>query len=996
MNITPLLGIALLFPLLQPLPAAAQQPYPFFHNYSTNDGLPSPEVHCILQDRDGFMWFGTDNGACRFDGNSFEVYDHTKGLGYNVVLSILQDESGVIWFSTMNGPIYQLAGDTLLPYAHNHVIDAHRSQFVDAKLVALARDKTAYIKLTSCGLLQIDSTGDSRLVKGETPESILIFRDSNACLVVNNQCQGARTFFPTHVTHSRPLEFLFDERSIQSSVGIPKRLASGRRAYGLPDSQILVCTRGASLYLVRDSLHWIKETPYMILDLIQGSPTGWWAGLSHGLGIRYYEQIADVEKDKFVSLLSHETITFLYLDRSGGLWAASHESGVFYCSNKNVSTFGRDVGFSSDFVRSIAHKSANELFAGTDDGNLFHFNQGTMAVRSLHSASFHATSENPDLFYDSQNKTLWADNEFYVGGKRNLRITTGEGYVGFGCQKYHYDKTARHLWMLRGYMHYVVDPSARTVVEDCRDFGTCERLFAVFVDESGQRWGGTNRGLVQALPDQLVSVDISHPAFHHRIEDIDAFDGKHLILGTKGRGVIIWKNDQIIEVNTDHGLASNMIEDVHVDENNIAWIATFNGLSRMTLDENDVPEVRTYTMGNGLPSNEIYQIKSYEGQPWLCTAKGLVKWVDPPIDSTSRPPMINRFTVNDLPSEATQLKHHQNNISIGFLTINYKQFGKIPYRYRLNAQDNWSQTMERNIHYAKLSPGTYQFEVQSQNENGFWSPSTYRHFQIRYPWYQTTTFYVLGLLAIVALGAAWQYWRRSRQRQKELIHSEIENLRGAALRAQMNPHFIFNCLNSIQSFFNHNREEDANMYLARFARLIRGCLDASLDEQIAFARDVALLKNYLELEKMRCTPMLAYSLSVSEQIDQKTTYVTPMIVLPFVENAIVHGMSEHGRHVRIDIDFQNKGDYLQVTVKDNGPGLQHRGKHRQHQPSPHRSVGISLSEKRLQLINEGDKQWVSLKNIYENGEIAGTLVTLQIKTSLHHDRAKTITEGSHH
>ena len=171
---TKILSLLLTLSLSHPL-NSQPNPQPHFRNYSTQHGLPSPEVYCAFQDSRGYMWFGTDNGVARFDGYAFRTYDAQDGLTSNVVFDIHEDAKGRIWFGTMTGEAFVLEGDTIVPYRFNHLVLQHRGKFSGVALVYLQpEEEKAYFELTRLGFLQIDSLGRDSLITTNLPYSWLI------------------------------------------------------------------------------------------------------------------------------------------------------------------------------------------------------------------------------------------------------------------------------------------------------------------------------------------------------------------------------------------------------------------------------------------------------------------------------------------------------------------------------------------------------------------------------------------------------------------------------------------------------------------------------------------------------------------------------------------------------------------------------------------------------------------------------------------------------
>ena len=154
--------------------SAQKNPQPYFRNYGTEHGLPSPEVYFAMEDSKGYMWFGTDNGAVRFDGYDFETFDAQDGLMSNVVFDIYEDKKGRMWFGTMTGEVYIMEGDTILPYQYNHLVKGFEGQFTGAGLLRLDEDEKAYIALNNYGLITIDATGKVDTVCSDWVASTLI------------------------------------------------------------------------------------------------------------------------------------------------------------------------------------------------------------------------------------------------------------------------------------------------------------------------------------------------------------------------------------------------------------------------------------------------------------------------------------------------------------------------------------------------------------------------------------------------------------------------------------------------------------------------------------------------------------------------------------------------------------------------------------------------------------------------------------------------------
>lgn len=306
---------------------------------------------------------------------------------------------------------------------------------------------------------------------------------------------------------------------------------------------------------------------------------------------------------------------------------------------------------------------------------------------------------------------------------------------------------------------------------------------------------------------------------------------------------------------------------------------------------------------------------------------------------------------------------------------------RVVYRYRLRGQqESWTFAgRRREALFPNLKPGNYRFEVQATVAGQPW-PQERAHFEliIAQPFWQTWWFISLVIFALVGGVFAFlrdRYVRTSRQLrlEKDLLESERK-----ALRLQMNPHFIFNALDSISSFIFKNDSRQAVRYLNNFAKLMRLTLESSVESFHPVETEVNILKNYLELEKLRFKGKFEYEINVSDEIDYDVG-LPSMMIQPHVENAIIHGVKPREENGYISIDFYLEGEYLVCEIKDNGIGRQAAAKLQS--KGNHRSMATQINKDRLQLLSQTKHKKVELhiRDLHnEEGEAAGTHVILKI------------------
>jgi len=397
--------------------------------------------------------------------------------------------------------------------------------------------------------------------------------------------------------------------------------------------------------------------------------------------------------------------------------------------------------------------------------------------------------------------------------------------------------------------------------------------------------------------------------------------------------------------------------------------------------------IETLTTKHGLPSNQVNDVAFLKDEIWVATDKGIARFNGKPVAAPMPPPMLEKFAVNNRDTvfaDHIDLAYYQRNISLRFFALHFRSNGDIPYRYRLLPADTaFVYTHNRVANFSLLSPGEYIFEVQAQNEDGQWSEPARWPFRIRPPWWASWWFRSLVAAALCATAYLFFQNRLRAVRREAAEREKIRDLEAAALRAQMNPHFIFNCLQAIQSFIAQNDRDAAATYLARFARLVRLALHGSVDGLHTLAEEMVMLENYLHLEQLRFHDKFEFAVRATPGIDSHAISLPPLLVQPLVENALIHGMQDRERGGRVEVVFVQKGSMLEVSVTDNGPGFSEKDGAKK---GPHRSVGMMLTQKRLDLLAGTSKtrtEYFARETIFdENGIVMGALVRILIPVAV--------------
>lgn len=417
------------------------------------------------------------------------------------------------------------------------------------------------------------------------------------------------------------------------------------------------------------------------------------------------------------------------------------------------------------------------------------------------------------------------------------------------------------------------------------------------------------------------------------------------------------------------------------------WASLNNGLVRYTPD---LASWTKYRLSDGLQSLEFNFWSSLEnrnGDFIFGGVNGLnlfnpYQIKDVQIQAT---PVIANILINDqvspnLSCDITQARNinqirkitlpfSQNTLSFSFAALEYSDPKANQFQYQMVGIDDTLVYFGENAfaRYANLPAKEYIFNVRATNSDGVWSERIASLvITILPPWYQTWWFRTIMVLALI--GIIYSYYRfrinQEATRRKEAEYKQlIAETETAVLRLQMNPHFIFNSLNSISSYLLQRDVDTANDYLIRFSKLIRKILFLAEKPFISISEEMNLLEQYLKTEAMRLEKKFDYSIEVSTQLDPDDYLIPTMILQPFVENAIWHGISPKKGKGEIKICFSKENEHLLCSVSDNGVGRQvARQKNRRF--NEHESKALSITTKRLKLLHDkGEKAYFEILDL---------------------------------
>jgi hypothetical protein len=511
----------------------------------------------------------------------------------------------------------------------------------------------------------------------------------------------------------------------------------------------------------------------------------------------------------------------------------------------------------------------------------------------------------------------------------------------------------------------------------------------VFENKNDEFWFGSEHGVYTLDHDSITPFHHELKPFGGWIDDINKTKDGRILITTRDSGLAIVDHKKIDFITTKDGLQSNSCISLFSDTlSGKIYLGMNKGLSVISFDGNNKPEITNYNPTNGLLCGAIYSVSESDGEILLSTDKGLLVFNEKDLNTTVESPkvyitnlLINSKNVALKPDY--NLSHTDNNIRITYNGISFRDAKSLEYRYQLTPIDTgWNSTFANTVVYPDLSPGFYKFTVQVRTGNGKWFyDNSSFNFKINKPYWVTWWFILIVCsIGVIVIGGMFRFKISQTYKEHEIANTLLQT-ELKALRAQINPHFIFNSINSIQDFIFSNEPEEANEYLTKFAILMRKILQNSEKKVISLHDEIEFLEVYLQLESLRLSDKFEYEIFVDEGLDTDDLFLPPMLLQLYIENAILHGLAPLDHKGKLNISFTLKNNCLLCIIKDNGIGRKKSEEQKMNkQINHHKSFGMRTTNDRIEAINKSDDSKIEISIIdliYEGQNTFGTEIILK-------------------
>lgn len=985
--------------------SAAQQPV--YRHITEDDGLPDNEIYYLYQDRKGITWISTNSGLCRYNGQSFQYFSNPQ-LKAKSTGCIKEDAYGRIWVNNFTGQLFYVENDSL-------VIAPVPNLSSNAPFVFGPQNQL--VATSEKGGLMIFRPGHTK--KSERPNYI---PDTTL------QAASTNPFFSPDGTLWIPVTGKDDVLRDKVAAWKEGRLSFYKIAgtdYSERNLTKFITAQGNKLYLYQREQSVIytfngrEFVPERNMDLpgfkmMEPLRNG---GLAFCTNSGFY--VSDEQRPApaiITRLFAGQTISAFCQDGTGNLWVGTLTEGIYFIPALGLQqVLPNTPGIDYNNITAISNGPGNRLVLGFLNGEMGLLNE-TLQYKTLYPAN-KRSNKVQSLFYSPQLGLLnWYADDIYQSSfsENRLRLDPYRG-VGYSSKDIEYipklnaalianpvdiqlisldqEPIFKRLpadWTAQYDTSSVFEPGMRWPQSSIL-FST-ERGRAVHYDEPTETfWGADKNGIALYRRNGKSNILFNGQPIYAT----DFFELNGIVwTGTFQQGLFAIKNEQVTANWTvKDGLISNTVYQVMGSGRHL-WIVTDKGLQYF-----DMAGETFFLVDKtlGLPSYKINGIALANGRLFISTPKGLLQIPDDARlqQDGGRKPYLQTVYCNKtvVDSGTTQFGPWQNDFIFKVETPVYSNRALLRYKYRLKGADkDFSITTLDNavFEYKSLRSGSYQFELFLVDPKGnvLAGPVVYS-FTIKPPFYKTAWFITLCILFIAAMVFFLVRKRIERIKKRAAdklqlaqMERDLKDSQLSGIKAQMNPHFMFNALNSIQEFILLNDKKQANFYMGKFADLMRMTLDMSNKKDVLLEDEIKMLELYLEMEALRFEEKFSYAIRVDENVDKETLRLPAMLIQPNVENAVKHGLMHKTGDKRLEVHFSMKDAHtLCCTVTDNGIGRKRSGEINAQRIRKHTSFATGATQKRLELLNYQKKEQISVQ--YEDlvdasGKATGTGVSIYI------------------
>lgn len=951
-------------------------------HFTAQNGLASNEAYYALQTSDGYLWISTDRGLCKYDGKEVLTYNANDGLGTNFVDKLWQSPNGILWVRCLDNLLYYYNKNKFCAFQYNKQLAQlfRNNTGYTINNITFANNQPIALSTARMGIIQCN-TADVQLLNTNTP---------------NNSCQWDKTYQCLNAqlnltgTNIKVTILTSSNSTVVSANITTNQIKCLKRKNGT----VLIAIDNVLVQIENEVVTTTKKYDATILTLMEDKDSCLWINTKKQEGVQRYKPNKGVIDNSYSTYFGNMLLSSVYQDVESGYWFVTHYDGVYYLPSLTVTTTTLPITVNNkEIIQKIYTTNDTTLYAITDVKKLWCYktknwlppiniinniaNNGTTTTTQVNQTSLSTIN------YDATNYQLLLSTSYAV-----IYNTATNSFVNFGRI------TSANFEKIGANTYAILSENRLTLMHAQAPY--TKKLYTV---GSGNNYSvKTYNNLVYiGKEDGLYTIDtakntiaaVGNTKKNVRVTKLMVTNSNKLVASTLGNGL------QVVNGNTSYNITLyntaipslskyNMVNDI-VLKGDTLFAATQQGIVWCNINS-ATPQL--YPINNIIGYNiiNIKSISATENFLYILSQNDVIKIAFDMIfaGKPSNPIMqITSFVANEktYSTDSTiSLKSGQNNIVITTTIISLKAGKNLHYQYRLlsnNTDTTWRVTNNATQTFVGLPSGNYTYQVSTISNNHYdYNKVCSLSFTIKAPFYQSAVFLVGCFACLLFLMFIINQRKVNRINKQNVMNEKLLRYEQDALASQINPHFIFNSLNSIQSYVLTNDKENTLKYITKFSRLMRLSLNHSRAKWVTPTDEMDLIKLYFELELLRQNIPFTYELITDERLIINKYLMPAMLTQPFIENAIKHGISnlkDKAGHITVSATLILPQKHVMMRVEDNGIGRQAAALLKSKTIENHISTGVDISITRLQLLCK-ESHCVYYYNVMDKPNGTGTII----------------------